>query len=74
MTWNYQIVKYRDSNGFGLHEVYYNGSKPVSMTKEPCSFACELDEGPKCVIKALSMALKDAQERPIFEEPEEWLK
>lgn len=74
MTWNYRIVKYKDGSGFGLHEVFYDKSgRPSAMTKESISFVVDNEEGPPILIKSLCMALTDALERPIFEEPEEWL-
>jgi hypothetical protein len=69
--WNYRIVKYRDGSGYGLHEVYYdrrNGN--VGRTEHPISFSCDAEEGPAALVEALERALKDAQEQPIFEEPE----
>jgi hypothetical protein len=73
MTWNYRIIKYRDSNGFGLHEVYYDEKgRPSAMTKNPVGFACELDEGSGTVISALCMALTDALLKPVLDEYETW--
>ena len=76
MTWNYRIVKYSKRKNaedwYGIHEVYYdNDGNPMGMTVEPVSFGGETSEG---VIEALEMALKDAKEHSIFEEPENWTK
>lgn len=73
MTWNYRVVKYLDGSGYGLHEVYYDKeNKPWAMTTDPIPFSTDSDEGPETVIKALKMALKDAEKYPVFEEPEKW--
>ena len=74
MTWNYRIVRYLDNKGFGLHEVYYEGDKEVAMTNDPISFSCDVEEGPEGVSVSLKMALNDAQNRPIFDEPKKWPK
>lgn len=72
MSWNYRIVKYRDGNGFGLHEVQYDKEGlPFSMTEEPASFVAALEEGPQGIHQSMMMARTDAIRRPIFEEPEE---
>lgn len=72
MTWNYRIVHRRDGS-YGLHEVYYDDvGEPVVMTENAVTFECDSDEGPEGVIGNLEMALKDAKERPVFEEPEKW--
>lgn len=77
--WNYRIVKYRpgvkvapgaSEDCYGLHEVYYNSKgEPWAMTSDPRGF---IGETPEELIDALNMALRDAQERPVLEEPEEW--
>lgn len=72
MSWNYRIVKYADGSGFGLHEVYYTGKKETGMTTLPCNFTCDSHADVKDIISSLKLALKDAAERPIFEEPEGW--
>lgn len=72
MSWNYRIVHYKDNQGFGLHEVFYDSDgRPWSMTAEPVGFACDEDEGPEGVRDDLIMALRDA-EKPVFEEPVVW--
>jgi hypothetical protein len=73
MVWNYRIVKYRDGGGYGLHEVYYDAAGlPWTMTAEPTSFVCDVDEGPEGVKEALLMARVDAIKRPVLDEPEKW--
>lgn len=69
--WNYRLVKYyHKAAGYAIHEVYYDDDgKPTGMTVNPCSF---VGDTPEETVDALTMALKDAQERDIFEEPEEW--
>lgn len=71
--WNYRIVKYKDGSGYGLHEVFYNAAgEACAMTEDAISFHADDEEGPEGVLKSLQMALKDATERPVFEEPERW--
>jgi hypothetical protein len=71
--WNHRIVKYKDGQGFGLHEVYYDDvGNEVGMTKWPVRFAVHTDEGAEGVITALELAMRDARTRPVFEEPEQW--
>lgn len=73
MTWNYRIVRYRDNKGFGLHEVYYDSEgRPWSMTVEPATFACDVDEGPEGVRGSLLMARVDAIKRPVLDVPDVW--
>ena len=73
MSWNYRIIKYKDGSGFGLHEVYYDKSgHPYAMTNSPTSFVQGTEEDAPVLIKSLCMALTDALERPVFDEPEEW--
>lgn len=72
-TWNYRIVQYRDGGGYGLHEVYYDDDGlPWSMTKQPASFVCGMEEGPAGIAGALMMARTDARKRPVLVEPKKW--
>lgn len=71
-TWNYRIVKYADSSGFGLHEVYYKEGVAWAMTKNAISFTCDRDQSTDEITASLARALKDAKERPVFEEPAHW--
>lgn len=73
MTWNYRIIKYRDNSGFGLHEVFYDDEgEPWTMTECAVGFGSTLEDGEGDIINALQMALEDAKERPVLDEPEEW--
>lgn len=73
MSWNYRIVKYRDGSGYGLHEVYYDADgKPWGMTRRPCSFGCDLEEGPQGIVTSLLTARVDARKRAILDEPKKW--
>jgi len=71
--WNYRIVKYRNDDGFGLHEVHYNADgRAWAMTEDPVGFVCDADEGMAAIVGMMVLALKDAKNRPVFEEPNEW--
>jgi hypothetical protein len=73
MSWNYRIVRYRDNQGFGLHEVYYDSDGLAwTMTEKPASFVCDVDEGAQGIKQSLLMARVDAIKRPVFDEPEVW--
>lgn len=74
MTWNYRIVRYRSVGaGYGLHEVYYNDQgEAVTMGAAPASFCADTEEGKEGIIKMLTMALADAQNRGILDEPQHW--
>jgi hypothetical protein len=67
MTWNCCIVRYKNGD-FGLHEVYYKDGAVIAMTESPM-IACGQHEGPAGIIKSLEMALKDAKERLILDDP-----
>lgn len=70
MTWHYQIVRYADNKGFGLHEVFRDENGVLTgCTENPVTFACMNDEGPEEIIKALQMALKDAQQTTVIDDP-----
>jgi hypothetical protein len=70
ISWNYRIVKRRDGS-FGLHEVFYDSAgEPWSMTANPARFECMADDDPAELAGALELALRDAREHPVFEEPE----
>lgn len=72
MSWNYRIVRYPNNEGYGLHEVLYDkDGLPWSMTEEPASFVCGVDEGPNGVKQSLLMARVDAIKRPVFDQPED---
>lgn len=42
------------------------------MTAEPISFSADKDDTPEEIVCMLQQALEDAQDQPIFDEPEEW--
>jgi hypothetical protein len=68
-TWNYRIVRYTNG-GLGLHEVYYDEAGMITgRTENPCSFACDEEEGPEGIIGSLEMALKDAKEKAVVQDP-----
>lgn len=70
MTWNYQIVKYSNGTGYGLHEVHYDADgKPIRMTKEPAGF---VGDTPEEIMMALLIARMDARRSDVFDEPAEW--
>lgn len=72
-TWNYRLVRYQKGLGYGLHEVHYDGEGlPWAMTTDPIHFSCGDEEGPEGVIHRLTVALKDAMERDVFDEPTIW--
>jgi hypothetical protein len=69
MSWNYRIVKYWNEDAYGLHEVYYGPDhKENSMTQRPVGFVGDDLED----IRASFDLAREAFERPIFYEPEEW--
>jgi len=71
MTWKYQIVRYRDGSGYGLHEVYYDkNGEPWGMTEDPVRFGSE--ENLLEIVDALLMALRETERAPAFDEPETW--
>ena len=82
--WNYRVVKKKiplangtSTNSYGLYEVYYNKNGDAwCMSSQPVGFCadyCDSDsEGVDEIIQAMEMAIRDASEHPIFEEPETW--
>ena len=72
MSWNYRIVRYRNNEGFGLHEVYYDADgMPWGMTEDAVRFVCDAEEGPSGVKGSLLMAQSDSIKRPILDLPED---
>lgn len=78
MSWHYRIVRYREG-GYGLHEVYFNPDGTAwARTQGPATFGAypEGDEpeeaGPSEIVRTLELALKDARERPVFDDPVVW--
>lgn len=55
MNWHYQIIKYRDTDTYGLHEVY-NVESATSWTLKPITF---VGNSPEEIKQALELALKD---------------
>lgn len=72
MTWNYRVVRFKNGS-LGLYEVYYRADgKPSMRTENPCGFSVDAEEGLDGLLKSLRLALRDAEERPILDEPDEW--
>ena len=63
MSWHYQIIKYRETDTYGLHEVY-NVESATSWTLKPITF---VGDSPEEIRQALELALKDCS-RPVIEE------
>jgi len=73
MSWGYRVVRYKNGGGYGLHEVYYDDAGlPWGMTEKPTGFACDKDEGPTGIEEQLLMAIDDARNEEVFDEPEKW--
>lgn len=74
MTWNYRVVRYRNGEGYGLHEVYYDAAgQPWAMTEKPATFCAHIEDDAQCDISnSLERAMNDVVRLPIFDEPEEW--
>ena len=71
--WNYRIVRYKSGEGFGLHEVYYDGSgQPWGMTYAAPGFVADAEEGSEGVLAMLDQAFSDARKHSVLEEPEVW--
>ena len=72
MSWNYRVVRYRNGEDFGLHEVFYDDDGlPWGMTENPATFVSGTDEGPAGIKGSLLHARIDAIKRPVFDEPDE---
>jgi hypothetical protein len=67
-VWNYRLVKDKD-NLLGIHEVYYDGGIPHSMSTYPLKFeGCESIEDLKWEWQAVGAALgKDVLDYKLFE-------
>lgn len=73
MTWNYRIIRRRDSRHLALHEVYYDADgQPWGMTESPATFVCDEDEPPSEIADALGLAMEDAIRNSVLDEPETW--
>ena len=76
--WIFQIVKYKDGSGFGLHEVYYNGDElPWSRSTEPeklCIGPGTKDDPVTAegLRRDMALMLADAIRHDVLMEPEEW--
>ena len=53
---------------YGLHEVHYEGGRPVSYSEQPIFFTSDECEGPAGIQSSLSMAHADALNRPVLDE------
>ena len=42
------------------------------MTTRPIAFTADSDDGPGGIADAMELAIKDARERPVFDEPSRW--
>ena len=72
MAWNHRIVKYLNGSGYGLHEVYYDeDGVEASMTVDPIEISAETPDELRDLLK---LALDDATNQPVFDEPSEWNK
>jgi hypothetical protein len=70
MSWNYRIVKYKNEDAYGLHEVFYNEAGDAwGMTDKPVGFVGETPEELKSTIVKMALSAFD---RPVFIEPEVW--
>ncbi len=78
--WTYQIVKYKDGSGFGLHEVFYNDDEePWGRTDDPevlNHLGPSVDKDDPITAEGLkrnmALMLCDALLHDVLEEPEEW--
>ena len=77
--WTYQIVKYKNGSGFGLHEVFYNGDDtPWGRTDNPevlDHLGPDIDDEPvtaEGLKQSMAVMLADAIRHDVLEEPEEW--
>lgn len=62
MTWNYRIIDFGTHRA--LHEVHYDGDRPVAYSEAPATFACDPDQDD--IAGSLEVALRDARERPML--------
>ena len=70
--WKYQIVKYRDGSGFGLHEVFYDvDGKPWGRTVDPEGFWVDTTENADALRLMLIDAFFDVR-HDVLDEPEIW--
>lgn len=74
--WNYRLVKHKDGDTYGLHEVYYNDDGDAcGMTERPL-FVVDGDHGDhdayKDMMKIINMIYDDVRRLGVFREPEEW--
>jgi hypothetical protein len=73
--WNYRIVHHvsvvgeEEVSHYALHEVFYGDDGCVTgYTENPITFVGDTREE---VVEALRVALKDAEERSVYEPPED---
>ena len=69
MTWHYGIVRHpavgRDTEWYGLHEIYVEDGVANMTTDEPITF---IGDTPEDLIKGMEMALRDASKYPVMDE------
>ena len=72
--WKYQIVKYKDGSGYGVHEVYYEkgASQPWGMGDKAETFDVDDTEDAKALCVMLADALRDCLRSEVLEEPVKW--
>ncbi len=71
--WRYQLVRYRDGSGIGVHEVYCDvAGRPFGMTAEPVRFHIDTDETAASLLQSVLDAAADILRYPILDEPEVW--
>jgi hypothetical protein len=64
MHWNYRVVS--DATGWlAIHEVFYRGGKPISMTENPVDVSSETKAG---IVRVLRMMLRDATRKPVLKQ------
>ena len=72
MTWNYRVIRHKDSKDalevqYALHECYYETDDLISWTENPIPASAET---PAALLWILSVMLA-ALERPVLEEREQ---
>jgi hypothetical protein len=60
--WNYRIIDFGTHKA--LHEVHYQGGRPVAYGSEPADFVCDPDQDD--IANALERALGDVKHLPAL--------